>query len=232
MEKSSHVIAVSEHTRRDLIDVYDLDPHAIRVIYPGVSQQMQKPNSVDVQKTILKYRLPQRFLLFVGTMEPRKNISSVIEAFSAIAGHVSQDLVIAGERGWKEKELLHAIESSLHADRIHRIGFIEEADKQALYAAADLFVYPSFYEGFGFPPLEALLAGTPAVVSFNSSLPEVVGDWATLVDPYNTPEIAATLKELLVAPQRVPDRIQKEIREKYSWERAAQQTIEILESVV
>lgn len=232
MEKSSHIIAVSEHTRRDLIDVYDLDPHAIRVIYPGVSRQIQKPNSVDVQKTILKYRLPQRFLLFVGTMEPRKNISSVIEAFSAIAGHVSQDLVIAGEQGWKEKELARAIASSLHADRIHRIGFVQEADKQALYAAADLFVYPSFYEGFGFPPLEALLAGTPAVVSFNSSLPEVVGDWATLVDPYNTPEIAATLKELLIAPQRVPGRIQKEIQEKYSWERAAQQTIEVLESVV
>lgn len=232
LEKSHHIIAVSEHTKRDLTDVYDIDPNAVRVVYPGVAPTPASVNAVQVQQVILQYRLPQSFLLFVGTREPRKNITSVIEAFSSIANHISQDLVIAGEVGWKEAEIMHAISSSPYSDRIHFIGFVREEDKRAIYAAADVFVYPSFYEGFGFPPLEALMAGTPTVTSFNSSLPEVVGKWATLVDPYNTPEIASVLKELLVSPMRVEKSVQEEIIKQYSWERAAKETVEVLESVV
>lgn len=230
--RSQSIIAVSEHTKRDLIDIYSLHENSIAVIYPGVASQVGGIRPVDVQRVVKKYAIPAKFLLFVGTMEPRKNIGGIIAAFSAIANRVSQDLVIAGEQGWKMRQLMTQVARSPYADRIHVIGFVEEEDKQALYAAADLFVYPSFYEGFGFPPLEAMLAGTPAIASFNSSLPEVVGKWATLIDPYNTSQIAAVLEELLVTPQRVPISTQKEIQEKYSWERAAKETVKILESVV
>ena len=193
---------------------------------------METIRPLDVQEAVRRYRLPERFLLFMGTLEPRKNIAGVISAFSAMAHRVPHDLVLAGERGWKEKEVARAIASSAYADRIHAIGFVEERFKRPLYAAADLFVYPSFYEGFGFPPLEAMLAGTPAVVSFNSSLPEVVGKWATLVDPYDIAQIAAVLEELLSPPARVPLGVQKQIQEEYSWKKAAHQTVEILKSVV
>ena len=155
----------------------------------------------------------------------------MIDAYTAIAHTVPHHLVIAGERGWKTAQLAKSIASSAYADRIHSMGFVDEAEKSALYAAADLFVYPSFYEGFGFPPLEAMIAGTPAVVSFNSSLPEVVGEWATMIDPYNTPQLASVLQEMLLTPTRVPESVRAAIREKYSWEKAAQQTVKVLENV-
>ncbi len=227
---SDHVIAVSEYTRRDLIEVYGIHPNAVSVVHPGVVKQDVRP--VDVQRVRREYGLPEQFLLFIGTHEPRKNIEGVIAAYSAIAHLVPHDLVLAGERGWKAGRIARAISASAYTDRIHTIGFVEEADKRALYAAADLFVYPSFYEGFGFPPLEAMLAGTPAVVSFNSSLPEVVGKWATLVDPYNIAQIAAVLEELLSPPMRVSPEAQKEILAHYSWEKTAKQTLDILKSVV
>lgn len=231
MQRSDHLIAVSEHTKRDLVDVYDINSNKVSVIYPGVrSEAPTRP--LDVRHVLTKYKLPARFLLFVGTMEPRKNILGVIAAFSAIANRIAQDLVIAGEQGWKMRQLASEVAASAYADRIHVIGFVAEEDKNALYAAADLFVFPSFYEGFGFPPLEAMLAGTPAIVSFNSSLPEVIGEWATMVDPYNTPQIASVLEELLASPARVPARVQQEIRDKYSWEQAGKETVRVLESVV
>lgn len=232
MQRSDHIIAVSEHTKRDLVDVYGMNSNGVSVVYPGVRSEEPRVRPLDVQRVLTKYNLPSRFVLFVGTMEPRKNIGGVISAFSAVANRISQDLVIAGEQGWKMRRLVSEVAASPYADRIHVIGFVAEEDKNALYAAADLFVYPSFYEGFGFPPLEAMLAGTPAVVSFNSSLPEVVGQWATLIDPYNTPQMAAVLEELLVSPARVPARVQQEIRAKYSWEQAGRETVKILESVV
>jgi glycosyltransferase involved in cell wall biosynthesis len=230
--RSDHIIAVSEHTKWDLVDAYAINPHAIDVVYSGVRPAAAPVRPMDVQKVTRIYNLPSRFLLFMGTMEPRKNILGVVEAFSAIAGHVEQHLVIAGEAGWKMDSLHKKIQSLPYSDRIHMVGYVHEHDKDALYSAADLFIYPSFYEGFGFPPLEALLAGTPSVVSFNSSLPEVVGQYATMVDPYNTSQIASVLQELLVSPQRVPVRVQQEIREKYSWDRAGRETVKILESVV
>lgn len=232
LKNSSQVIAVSDYTKEDVVELYEVDPSHISVVYSGISASRTSATPFQVQNVKRKYTLPEKFLLFVGTMEPRKNISGVVSAFSAIANRVSQDLVIAGEQGWKIRELMSHIASSPYSDRIHLVGFVAEEDKNALYAAADVFLYPSFYEGFGFPPLEAMVNGTPAVVSFNSSLPEVVGEWATLVDPYNTSQIAAVLEELLVSPTRVPASVQKEIREKYSWERAAKETVKILESVV
>lgn len=230
LQNSDHVIAVSEHTKEDVVHMYDIDSKKISVIYSGISGSTVSP--IDVQRIRRMHDLPEQFLLFVGTQEPRKNIAGVIDAYTAIAHTIPHHLVIAGERGWKTARLARSIASSAYADRIHSMGFVDEVDKSALYAAADLFVYPSFYEGFGFPPLEAMLAGTPAVVSFNSSLPEVVGQWATMIDPYNTPQLASVLQEMLLTPSRVPQSVRAAIREKYSWDRAAKRTIKVLESVV
>lgn len=230
LQNSDHVIAVSEHTKEDVVHMYGIDSKKISVIYSGVSSTAVSPG--DVQRIKRVHGLPEKFLLFIGTQEPRKNIAGVIDAYTAIAHTIPHHLVIAGERGWKTAQLAKSIASSAYGDRIHSMGFVEESEKSALYAAADLFVYPSFYEGFGFPPLEAMLAGTPAVVSFNSSLPEIVGEWATMVDPYNTAQLSSVLRELLTTPTRVPETVRAAIRAKYSWDRAAKETIKVLESVV
>lgn len=228
---ADHIIAVSEHTKQDLVDLYDMPTENIATIHSGLSQQGEV-QATQVQQVRQKYALPERFVLYLGTLEPRKNVAGLIEAWSAIAGNVEQDLVIAGESGWRMQEVERAYMASPYKHRIHRIGFIPQQYKQALYAAADTFIYPSFYEGFGFPPLEALAAGTPAITSFNSSLPEVVGQWATLVDPHNTPQLAAVMQELLQKPERVPHEVRQLIRDTYTWDSAAQKTLQVLESVV
>ena len=230
LARSSHIIAVSEHTKNDIIEHYRINNNRISVVYPGVPDA-PAALPVDVHRIRIKYRLPNKFILFFGALEPRKNIPAIITAFSAIADRVPHHLVIAGESGWKSQAITDAIARSQYKERIHVIGFVEEQDKGALYAAADLFIYPSFYEGFGFPPLEALMAGTPVVVSFNASLPEVVGQWATLIDPYNTPQLALVLAELLRTPKRVPLNVRKQILEKYSWEESAGKVVDILEKV-
>lgn len=125
-----------------------------------------------------------------------------------------------------------AVANSSAKKRIHRIGFVDEADKSKLYQQADLFVYPSFYEGFGFPPLEALLAGTPVITSHNSSLPEVVGDWATMINPYDVSELALVMKEMINTSPLVSKQVQEKIIKKFSWDNAAKQTLEVFDKVV
>ncbi|MEX1112493.1 MAG: glycosyltransferase family 1 protein [Candidatus Andersenbacteria bacterium] len=232
MRRANHIIAVSEHTKEDLMRLYDVSSEKVSVIYSGLSLDPKGARSTAVQQVRQRYHLPEHFVLYVGRFEPRKNITGIIEAFGAIADRVPHDLVLAGESGWKQGEHQAAYLRSAYRDRIHPLGFIPEAEKAALYAAADLFVYPSFYEGFGFPPLEALSVGTPVITSFNSSLPEVVGKWATLVDPYDTSLLAAVMHEVLQSPVRVPYAIREEVRSTYNWQRAAKQTVRILESMV
>jgi glycosyltransferase involved in cell wall biosynthesis len=231
LEHSSHVVAVSEHTRQDLLEHYLLPSNNVSVVYPGVPNT-PVASQVDMHRVRRDYELPDHFILFFGALEPRKNISAIIDAYSAIADRIPHHLVLAGESGWKSEKITQAIQKSQYAHKIHQIGFVEERDKSSLYALADVFVYPSFYEGFGFPPLEALCAGTPVVVSFNSSLPEVVGQWATLIDPYNTPQLALVLAELLRTPKRIPHNVRAQILEQYSWEKSAKQVVKILEKGV
>jgi glycosyltransferase involved in cell wall biosynthesis len=231
MQRSNHIIAVSEHTKQDVTSLYQIPPDKITVVCSGISGGLPPARATQVQRLRQKYSLPGQFILYFGTYEPRKNVPGVIQAFSSIAEKIPHHLVIAGERGWREGTITQAIQDSDQLDKIHRVGFVPEHEKAALYAAADLFVYPSFYEGFGFPPLEALVAGTPVVTSFNSALPEVVGRWATLVDPYNPGQQAAVMYELLLNPQRVPVETRQAIRRIYSWDRAARETIKVIENV-
>lgn len=235
MQRANAIIAVSAATKRDLLDRYRVVSERVRVVHSGVvnnSHQADQhffPVSPEIEN--LFEALSQKpYILYLGTIEPRKNVVSIVEAFSAIAQRIPHDLVLAGSRGWLVKEVDQAIARSAFRDRIHRLGFVSDAQKQILYQQATVFVYPSFYEGFGFPPLEALLAGTPVITSHNSALPEVVGQWATLIDPYNVSELAAVLEDILLDPPRVPEQVQETIRQRYSWDRAARETIEVLES--
>jgi glycosyltransferase involved in cell wall biosynthesis len=230
MQNADHVIAVSESTKQDVVTHYGIAEGNVSVIHSGVSLPVALSGS-ERAAVLDRLQIFRRFALFLGTFEPRKNIVSIIEAFSAIAGQVDHDLVLAGSPGWLMGEIKKALAASPVRDRIHYLGFVSNEDKGALYSLADVFVYPSFYEGFGFPPLEALLTGTPVITSHNSSLPEVVGKYATLINPYDVGELALVLKELLNDPPPVTESMKNEIKHKYSWHRAAAQTLAVLENV-
>jgi len=229
MRRAAHVIADSASTAQDVTGLYSIARSKVTVVHPGVPEIV--PASREVTGGVVD-SLPEQFVLYFGTQEPRKNISSIVAAFSAVAQDIPHHLVIAGSPGWKMREIDQAIAAAEVQDRIHRIGFVEPADKMQLYAAADLFIYPSFYEGFGFPPLEALLAGTPVITSHNSSLPEVVGEWATLIDPYNPAELAAVMRELALDPPVVTEQEKQSIRQKYSWRESARRITAVIEATV
>ena len=237
MHGANHVIAVSQATKEDVIRLYGVKREKVSVIYSGVSSNKCLEKNIFLSdsgeaRDERVLGLPEKYILYLGTMEPRKNIVSIIEAFTSIAEHITQNLVIAGEVGWLMSGIEKAAGNSSVAERIHRIGFVEERAKESLYRQADLFVYPSFYEGFGFPPLEALLVGTPVITSHNSSLPEVVGDWATMINPYDVSELALVMREMISNPPLVNEQVQRQIRKKFSWDNAARQTLDVFDRVL
>ncbi len=231
MRHADHIIAVSEYTKQDLMALYGIAPEKISVISSGITPHLGPPRPAQLQKIRRKYKLPASYILYFGRLEPRKNIRSILRAFSAMAQVLPHHVVIAGESGWRQHQIYRAIENTGTKNRIHLLGFVPEEDKAALYAGADLFVYPSFYEGFGFPPLESLVCGTPVVTSFNSALPQIVGTWTTLIDPYDPAQLGIVMKELLAEPARVPEEIRRNVRDRYSWDRAAQETMRVIEAV-
>lgn len=240
LKNAVRVIAVSQATKDDLVRLYKVESDKVTVVYSGVGGEMSErlsDRTTGHQKLPLHGRLedtnqsdrwPDRYILYLGTLEPRKNIVSIIEAFSAIAPDVPHHLVIAGESGWLESNIKRAVIKSSARAKIHQIGHVTEEEKKLLYQGAELFIYPSFYEGFGFPPLEALLAGTPVITSYNSSLPEVAGDYATMVNPYDVAELAQVMMEQLRDKPKVEERIINEIKQRFSWNAAAKQTLAVL----
>jgi glycosyltransferase involved in cell wall biosynthesis len=187
------VVAISENTKRDIVRLTGIDENKIKVIYDGIGDDFypfrNSPDAETAARLIAiknKYNLPDKFILYLGTIEPRKNIASLISAFEQLADKPEMrefQLLIVGYSGWKNKEVYQAINSSKHKDRIKLIGYIENSEKIYYYNLCTIFCYPSLYEGFGLPVLEAMACGAPVVTSNLSSMPEVAGDSAILIDP-------------------------------------------------
>lgn len=229
VRNAAHLIADSESTRRDLIEILGLNPSMIDVVPLGVSPVFQPVDSEAKAAIQRKYTLPEHFFLYVGTLEPRKNLPRLIKAWSSIAGSVEEDLVLAGRPGWKTKAIEEAIASCPDRKRIHQIGHIPEADLAPLIGAARAFLWPSLFEGFGLPPLEAMACGTPVIASNSSSMPEALGDAALLVDPLDTEALADAMKRLATGAA-----LQAALRQKglcqakpFTWRRSAEMTIEV-----
>jgi glycosyltransferase involved in cell wall biosynthesis len=227
------IIAVSENTKRDLIELYGISPEKIQVIYSGIEYQY---TTQEIQSVRQKYNLPEHFILFLGTLEPRKNIIGLIQAFEILKEKYkfpNLQLVIVGRCGWSYQKIFRRVRKSRFAQEIRFIDYIEDGEKFAFYKLADLFVYPSFYEGFGFPPLEAAKTGLPVIVSHASSLPEIFGGIAILVNPYNVAEMAEAMFQCLVNKKlrvEVEKKIDKQL-EKFNWERCAEETKRLFEIV-
>lgn len=197
LKRADKLIAVSNFTKVSLEQKLQIDAKKIVVAPLGVDTARFHQNiEVDILRSVRnKYNLPGRFILFLGTVEPRKNLHRILEAFELLGDPVH--LVIAGQLGWKYKKVLTQIYNSKKKTFIHFLGYVKEEDKPALMKLAEVFLWPSLYEGFGLPLLESMAVGTPVITSSVASIPEVVGDSAMLIDPYKVEAITEGLQTLL-----------------------------------
>lgn len=228
---SDRLIAVSESTKKDLIELYKIDPVNIEVVPLGV--KMTAPDEKELVEFKKKHQLSERFIFYLGTIEPRKNVSGLVGAFNLLkerAGFEDVELVIAGKKGWHFEDVLDGIADSPYAAAIRYVGHISDEERPFFYTAASAFIYPSFFEGFGSPVLEAMACGAPVITSPNSSLPEVAGQAALYVNPYNLSDMAEAMR-ILVSDEAVREKIKKiglEQAKKFSWQTAAEKTLQIL----
>jgi glycosyltransferase involved in cell wall biosynthesis len=222
------VIADSQATADDIHAMLGLPMERIDVVPLGVGPAFS-PASAEAHAAVCdRYDLPPRFFLYVGTLEPRKNLPRLIDAWTDVQDNEKPDLVLAGREGWKAEPIREAIARSAQRDRIHLPGFVAQEDLPALLSAAEAFVWPSLFEGFGLPPLEAMACGTPVLTSNTSSLPEVVGDAAYTVAPERTEAITEGLSTLATSPETRTRLSEAGLQRAadFSWERTAQLTIE------
>ncbi len=232
VHRARHVIAVSSHTRDDLVRHFGVRPERVTVVPNAVDARFQ-PADDDHAITRFKaeHHLPDRFILFVGTLEPRKNLRRLIEAFASLANDETETtLVIVGASGWLTSDLAPLVSTHGLGERITFAGYVSDDDLPHWYRAATVFCYPSLYEGFGLPVLEAMACGTPVITSRTSSLPELTGDAAVLVDPTDVAELARALKTVLADESRrhTMSRTGLARASAYSWERTAAATLEVI----
>ena len=241
---ATKIIAVSQSTADDLVNLYDIKKEKIKTIHSAVGSdfRIMDRNDVDLIKTKEKYTLPYKFILTLGTIEPRKNIIGTVRAYNALQEYATRnsrtdllryELVVVGESGWNAKAIFAEIRKSPFHKKIRVIRSIPSEAKPALYNLASLFVYPSFFEGFGFPPLEAAKCGVPVVTSNNSSLPEVIGNAAILIDPDKPDEIARAMREILTDEELRESLVKKGLEKsnEFDWLVTARKTLKVLNSL-
>jgi len=227
VRRARRVIAVSEQTKRDLIEATGITEERVRTIYSGVREVFFQVRDGAVQTAHEKYGLARPYVLFVGTLEPRKNIRRLLDAWAGMSAslHEEFELVFAGMTGWLDAATRERLEQGEAGAR--RLGYVAEEDMPAIVAGATVFAYPSLYEGFGFPVVEAMAAVTSGV----SSLPEVGGEAACYVDPLSVDEIRTALERLLTSPAErsaMSERGRVQAR-KFSWTECARQTWKVFE---
>lgn len=232
--RADHVVAVSAATRQDLIELYQTPPEKISVLYHGVTAEFQPvEDPLRLSAVRQKYGLGDRpFVLSVGTLQPRKNFRRLIQAFARV--DQAYALVIAGSKGWGYQDIFNEIKCFGLERRVHLPGFVTDADLPTLYSAATLFIYPSLYEGFGLPLLEAMACGTPVIASNRSALPEVVGQAGLLVDPVEVEAITGAISTVL-ADEALQQRLAEAGRRqatRFSWDTMAAALVDIYLKVI
>lgn len=231
---AGHLIAVSNFTRQDIINHLSVPPERITRIYSGINPiyRMLPDKDKDLKEFQKIHHLEKPFVFYLGAIEPRKNILAIIKAFNILKiekNFKDLQLIIAGPKGWLYDKIFREARISNFKEDIIFWGPATLLEALFLYNSAEAFVYPSFFEGFGFPPLEAQACGLPVITSNRSSLPEVVGDSALMIDPWRIDELALALKELLTN-QRLRDRLQKagfSNIKRFDWRKTAQQTLRV-----
>ncbi len=231
-QKADIILVPSKNTKRDIVEYFKINPKKIKVLYPGINFLNNDSGVVNsnekVKEIRQKYNLPDNFILYLGTIEPRKNIIGIIKAFEKLKSQFPisniQYLIIAGANGWKNRKIYQQAKKSKYHNCIKFIGYVAPADKLPLYSLAKIFIYPSFYEGFGFPVLEAMSVHTPVITSNRSSLPEIVQNSAYLVNPHKTDELVRAIKELMENNKLREFYIQSGLKQikKFAWKKTAE----------
>lgn len=236
--RAAHVIAPSEYTRRDLVETYGLDPARVTAVPLAVSPRFRRvEEAAELERVRRLYGIAGEYVLAVGSIQPRKNLARLVRAYSALRrgrgkGNLPQ-LVLVGKRAWLYGDTLKVIEDEGLAGAVVLTGYVREEDLPALYSGALCFAYPSFYEGFGLPPLEAMSCGAPVLTGNLTSLPEVVGDAGLTVDPFDEGAIASALARLVD-----DDALRADLRERglkrargFDWRDTARMTLQIYRRV-
>jgi glycosyltransferase involved in cell wall biosynthesis len=235
--EADKIIAVSENTKNDIVELLGISEEKVKVIYSGNNTVKTEVNKNIAEKYLASHKINGRFILYLGTIEPRKNIIGLIDAYNKLRAKNEQfsdlKLVLAGASGWKNKKTYRAWQLSPYKNDIIFLGYVNKEEQDILYSYAAIFAYASFYEGFGFPPLEAMTYGVPVVCSNVSSLPEVVADAAIMVNPYDSGEIAEAIANVL------EDSVLREIligkgyarAQFFTWEKTAQEYLKVFKEL-
>lgn len=233
--RADRIIAISDFVRDEAVNEFGLPAEKVNVVRLGFNQEVFRPLPKEALAPVgRKYALPEKFILCVGSMEPRKNLLNLLKAYTSLPKSMRNEfkLVFAGFKGWENREIMDLI-SKVKEDVVY-LGYVTDAELGAIYNLASLFVYPSFYEGFGLPPLEAMACGCPVVVSRVASLPEVCGEAAVYVEPAEVDSIAAGMRKALEGEE-----LRKELRAAglarsglFSWEKTAAEHLRIFGEVV
>lgn len=240
VNRADKVITISENTKRDIINILNISSDKIELAPPGVDYSTFSRNYHDVriQSVKVKYKLPKRYILYMGTLEPRKNIESIIEAFNLFRKESDFDskdikLVIAGKKGWLYNNIFSTVRELSLEKEIIFTDYVDEIDKPIIYKLALLFMFPSLYEGFGIPVLEAMASSVPVITSNTSSLPEVAGNAAILVKPKDIISMASSIHSLLTDEDLRNNLIYRgNIQAKrFSWYNSADKIYEIYKSL-
>lgn len=235
VRRADAVICISEHTRRDAVQHYGLDETKVFVVPEGVDDRFRPVSDEQVAAIRARYSLPEDYILFVGTIEPRKNLIALLEAFRALRSEGREErLVIVGRKGWLHGATFARVRELGLEGEVQFPGYVADEDLPALYRAASVFAFPSLYEGFGLPPLEAMSCGTPVVCSDSSSLPEVCGDAAILVAPRDIRGLTGALRRVLDDTALQRDLRERGVRQaaKFSWRHAATSTVSIYRTII
>ncbi len=231
--RADKIITISQNSKEEIIKYLGVAEEKIEIVYPGVnhklySHQLKPEDELEIRK---KYSLPERFILYLGTLEPRKNIGKIIEAYAGYRKKNNSELslVLAGQKGWRYTYIFNKIKDYNLGNRVHFTGYVAEEDKPAIYQMSEMFIFPSLYEGFGLPVLEAMAAGIPVITSCVSALPEVAGKGAITVAPGSVTDITGAIKKI-AGDKIFRNELAKrglEQSKKFSWEESARRLTEI-----
>jgi glycosyltransferase involved in cell wall biosynthesis len=236
--RADKIIAVSDSSKNDIVSRYQINEVKVERIYNGVSVEMEQldrnnPKLIEVKEL---YHLPFNFIFYLGTIEPRKNIAAIVKAYDHLRSLNNPQLeryklVIAGGKGWKINSILDVMRKAKFTDDIIFTSCITNEDKAAVYTLSSLFVYPSFFEGFGIPVLEAMRCGVPVITSNCSALPEIVDAGAIMIDPDKPDELFLAMKEVLLNRELHSQLQQQGLRQaiRFNWRTSARETLGIFE---
>lgn len=232
--KATRIITVSRNTANDLQDWLKLPDEKIVPIPLAPSPRVRRVSGRSLDVFRMKWNIERPYIIAVGTLEPRKNLPTLLRAFAKIKDQVEHDLVLVGPEGWLTDDLKRTLQELNLGDRLRLTGFVSDEELGGWYSGADLFCFPSFYEGFGLPSVEAMRCGAPVLASDTSSFPEVVGNAGVLISPRDTDLWAETLIEILSDPDRRAELTAKGLArtEEFSWTRTAEETYRVYQEVV